>query len=348
MPDDAGTDPDTSHADGAKPDGTESDGVRVGFDLGGTKMYAVAFDADYKPLGRDRRKTKGHLGAEAGLKRIVGTIRDALDDAGASEKSGRKLVGIGIGVPGVTDLDSGVLLNTANLGWSDVPLAAQLEEEFGCPVTLCNDVDAGVFGEWRFGAGKGARTVLGVFPGTGIGGGLVYEGAIFRGTRLSCLEIGHVPVEPAGPRSGLGQRGTLEAVASRLTIAGQAALAAYRGQAPHLMDKVGTDPTDIRSGALSDSVAAGDEAVKQILLDAAETIGRAIGGVVNLLAPDVVVLGGGLVEAMPEFLVPAVAEAAEAAAMPAYRGAFEVVPAALGDEAGVMGAAAWQERRAAE
>ena len=319
-------------------------GVRVGFDLGGTKMYAVAFDADYKPLGRDRRKTKGHLGAEAGLKRIVGTIRDALDDAGASDKT---LLGIGIGVPGVTDLDSGVLLNTANLGWSDVPLATQLEDEFGCPVTLCNDVDAGVFGEWRFGAGKGARTVLGVFPGTGIGGGLVYEGSIFRGARLSCLEIGHIPVEPTGPRSGLGQRGTLEAVASRLTIAGQAALAAYRGQAPHLMDKVGTDPTDIRSGALSDSVAAGDGAVKQILLDAAETIGRAVGGVVNLLAPDVVVLGGGLVEAMPELFVPAVAEAAAAAAMPAYRGAFEVVPAALGDEAGVMGAAAWQERRAA-
>ena len=324
--------------------GGAPDGVRVGFDLGGTKMYAVAFDADFKPLGSDRRKTKGHLGSEAGVERIIDTVRDALKEADVSAK---EVAGIGVGVPGVTDLDSGVLLNTANLGWTDVPLAELLSDEFGCPVTLCNDVDAGVFGEWRFGAGKHERCVLGVFPGTGIGGGLVYEGAIFRGTRLSCMEIGHLPVDPLGPRSGLGQRGTLEAVASRLTIAGQAALAAYRGQAPYLMKEVGTDPADIRSGALSSSVKAGDEAVKQALLDAAAVIGTSVGGVVNLLAPNVVVLGGGLIEAMPDLLVPAVREAAEAAVMPAFRGTFEVVPAALGDEAAVMGAAAWQQRQAA-
>ena len=318
------------------------DGVRIGFDLGGTKMYACAFDADYKLLGKDRRKTKGHLGSEAGVERIIDTISDCLEDAGVSSK---QVVGIGVGAPGVTDLDKGVLLNTANLGWSDVPLAKLLGEEFDCPVTLCNDVDAGVFGEWKFGAGKEKRCVLGVFPGTGIGGGMVYEGAIFRGARLSCLEIGHLPVDPIGPRSGLGQRGTLEAVASKLAIAGQAALAAYRGQAPYLMKNTGTDLTDIRSGALSDS-AEKDDAVKRILLDAAETIGTTIGGVVNLLAPDLVVLGGGLVEAMPKLLVPAVKEAAEAAAMPAFRGTFEVVPAELADEATVMGAAAWQQRQA--
>ncbi|MFH5805682.1 ROK family protein [Alienimonas sp. DA493] len=319
-----------------------SDGVRIGFDLGGTKMYACAFDAKYKLLGKDRRKTKGHLGSEAGVERIITTINDCLEDAGVKAK---QVVGIGVGAPGVTDLDKGVLLNTANLGWKNVPLAELLSKEFDCPVTLCNDVDAGVYGEWKFGAGKEKRCVLGVFPGTGIGGGLVYEGAIFRGAKMSCMEIGHMPVDPLGPRSGLGQKGTLEAVASKLAIAGQAALAAYRGQAPYLMKNVGTDLTDIRSGALSDS-AEKDEVVKQILLDAAETVGTTVGGVINLLAPDVVVLGGGLVEAMPKLLVPAVRKAAEAAVMPAFRGAFEVVPAELGDEAAVMGAAAWQARQA--
>ncbi|QDT15160.1 ROK family protein [Alienimonas californiensis] len=318
------------------------DGVRIGFDLGGTKMYACAFDADYKLLGKDRRKTKGHLGSEAGVDRMIATIQDCLDDAGVTAQ---QVIGIGVGAPGVTDLDKGVLLNTANLGWKDVPLTKLLGEAFDCPVTLCNDVDAGVYGEWKFGAGKEKRCVLGVFPGTGIGGGLVYEGAIFRGAKMSCMEIGHMPVDPLGPRSGLGQRGTLEAVASKLTIAGQAALAAYRGQAPHLMKNTGTDLTDIRSGALSES-AEKDPAVRRILLDAAEIIGTTIGGVVNLLAPDVVVLGGGLVEAMPKLLVPAVKKAALAAVMPAFRGAFDVVPAELGDEAAVMGAAAWQQRQA--
>ena len=334
--------PKDDDADGKGADGKDADGVRVGFDLGGTKMYACAFDAKYKLLGRDRRKTKGHLGSDAGVDRMIDTIKDCLGDAGVAAK---QVLGIGVGVPGVTELDRGVLLNTANLGWKDVPLAKLLGEEFGCPVTLCNDVDAGVYGEWKFGAGKEKRCVLGVFPGTGIGGGLVYEGAIFRGAKTSCLEIGHMPVDPLGPRSGLGQRGTLEAVASKLAVAGQAALAAYRGQAPHLMKNTGTDLTDIRSGALSES-AEKDDAVKQILLDAAEVIGTTIGGVINLLAPDVVVLGGGLVEAMPKLLVPAVKKAAEAAAMPAFRGTFEVVPAELGDEAAVMGAAAWQQRQA--
>ncbi|NNJ26839.1 ROK family protein [Alienimonas chondri] len=338
----ADSDSDTSPDDKGADDQGAGDGVRIGFDLGGTKMYACAFDADYKLLGKDRRKTKGHLGSEAGVERIIDTINDCLADAKVDAKD---VIGIGAGVPGVTDLDKGVLINTANLGWKDVPLAKLLQKEFDCPVTLCNDVDAGVYGEWKFGAGKEKRCVLGVFPGTGIGGGMVYEGAIFRGAKYSCLEIGHMPVDPLGPRSGLGQRGTLEAVASKLTIASQAALAAYRGQAPHLMKETGTDLIDIRSGALSDS-AEHDDAVRQILLDAAEIIGTTVGGVVNLLAPDVVVLGGGLVEAMPKLLVPAVKQAAEAAAMPAFRGIFEVVAAELGDEAAVMGAAAWQQRQA--
>ena len=320
---------------------SSSSELRVGFDLGGTKMYAVAFDENLKPLATERKKTKGRQGQEAGVERMIATIRSAVEEADASAKD---LVGIGVGCPGVTDLERGVLLNTPNLGWKDVPLKDLLEKEFGCPVTLCNDVDAGVFGEYVHGSAKGYRCVLGVFPGTGIGGGMVYEGKIFRGARLSCLEIGHMPVDPLGARSGVGHRGTLEALASRLAVAGQAALAAYRGQAPHLLKEAGTDVADIRSGTLAESVAAGDEPVERALRDAAAVIGTTVGGLVNVLAPDVIVLGGGLVEAMPALLVPAVAEAAREAAMPAFRESVLVVAAELGDEAGVVGAAAWQKR----
>lgn len=312
----------------------------IGFDLGGTKMLAKVFDADFQALGHDRTKTKGHEGMEAGLGRIVKTIQDALKKSEVDEK---QIAGIGIGCPGPLDLDAGVIRSAPNLGWENVPVKDHLEAKFDCPVVMLNDVDAGVYGEYRFGVAKESRTVVGVFPGTGIGGGCVYDGKILRGKTSSCMEIGHVQVAPEGPLCGCGRRGCLEAVASRLVIASRSAAAAYRGQAPHLLKNAGTDLADIRSGALAASIAAGDATVERIVREAARHIGRAVAGVVHLLAPDKVVLGGGLVEAMTELFVHEVGGAARRRVLPAFADSFEVVAAKLGDDAGVIGAAAWAE-----
>ena len=310
----------------------------VGFDLGGTKMLATVFDKDFKSVGRERTKTKGHEGAESGVKRLISTIRKAVDNAGIDIQ---QVAAIGVGCPGPLDLDRGVIEDAPNLGWSNVPVKDVLEETFHCPAQVMNDVDAGVYGEFRFGAARDVRTAIGVFPGTGIGGGCVYEGAILRGAKTSCMEIGHIQVMPEGPRCGCGRRGCLEAVASRLVIASRAAAAAYRGQAPHLLEHTGTDLADIRSGALAASIAAGDSVVELIVREAARHIGRAVASVVHLLAPDIVVLGGGLVEAMPDLFVSEVRETARKRVLSPFTNSFEVVPAALGDDAGVMGAAAW-------
>ena len=314
----------------------------VGFDLGGTKMLSKVFDEKFQALGKDRTKTKGHEGKEAGLARISKTIRKALEEA---EVDATQLAGIGVGCPGPLDLDKGVIRDAPNLGWKDVQLKKHLEKEFGCGAFIMNDVDAGVYGEYRFGAAKGTRTAVGVFPGTGIGGGCVYEGKILRGKNTSCMEIGHVQVAPEGPLCGCGRRGCLEAVASRLVIASRSAAAAYCGQAPYLLEKVGTDVSNIRSGAIAASIAAGDKTVETIVREAARHIGRAVAGVVHLLAPDVVILGGGLVEAMTELFVKEVSWAAEKRVLPSYIETFEVVAAELGDDAGVMGAAAWAQHQ---
>ena len=303
-------------------------------------MFAGVFDENYKLLGKERKKTKGHLGAEMGVERVIGTIREALMEAGVLPTD---VAGIGVGCPGPLHLDEGVLIDAVNLGWKEVKLKKLLEAEFKCPVTIANDVDAGVYGEYRFGAGRGAHCLLGVFPGTGIGGGLVYRGQIFRGRTQSCMEIGHMPLFPFGPRDGTGSVGTVEAYASRLAIAASAAQAAFRGQAPSLMKAAGTNLSDIRSGILADSIKAGEKAVERAVTDAAEMIGIAIGGIINLLAPDVIVLGGGLVEAMPDLFVNAVKKSAKQYVMDAFRDTFVVIPAQLGDNATVMGAAAWQE-----
>ncbi|MCB2101264.1 MAG: ROK family protein [Rhodobacterales bacterium] len=312
----------------------------MGFDLGGTKMLAKVYDRDFNTLGRCRNKSRGREGVKAGLARMVETARGALDEAGLPA---RKLSGIGVGCPGPLDLDKGVVLSTPNLGWANVPVKATLEKALGCPAVIANDVDAGVYGEYRFGAAQGARCVVGVFPGTGIGGGAVYEGRILRGAKGSSMEIGHIPVERNGAVCGCGRRGCLETVASRLAISAAAARAVYRGEAPHLAKDAGSDLAEIRSGALRRSMKAGDAAVEVILRDAARTIGWAMAGVVNMLAPDTVVLGGGLVEEMPGLFSKEVAAGLHEQVMPAFAGSYDVKVAQLGDDAGVQGAAAWAE-----
>lgn len=310
----------------------------IGFDLGGTKMLATVFDDRFQKIGKDRRKTMGHEGVEAGLLRIASAIEAACDNANISVA---ELGGIGIGIPGPLDLDAGIIKETANLGWQNVAIKDYLEKKFGCSIVIANDVDVGVFGEYRFGAGKGAHCLLGVFPGTGIGGGCVYEGQILRGRTGSCLEIGHMQAVIDGPRCGCGHHGCLEAIAGRLVIASAAAAAAHRGDAPYLMKNVGTDLVNIRSRALAESIAAGDQEVEAVVRHAAYHIGRVIGNVVNLLAPDVVVLGGGLVEAIPQLIADTVREAVRETAMDSFKGTYCVEVAKLGDDASVMGAAAW-------
>lgn len=309
----------------------------LGFDLGGTKMMAVVFDGDFKPVASARAKTKGAEGADEVLLRIRGTIDEALQQA-KIEADG--LGGIGVGCPGPLDLDRGVILQAPNLGWHDVPLKAALEKAFKCRTVIANDVDAGTYGEFRFGAGRGARCVLGVFPGTGIGGACVYEGRIIRGRTGSCMEIGHVRIEPDGRLCGCGRRGCLESVASRLAISAEAAAAVYRGEAPALRRLAGTDLAEIKSGTLAKAIKAGDSVIESIVRGAARRIGSAVADAVNLLAPDIVVLGGGLVEALPDILLGEARKAICAQAMKAFTKDIKILAAELGDNATAMGAAA--------
>lgn len=313
----------------------------LGFDLGGTKMQATIFDSDFRAIARKRKKTKGQTGARAVLDRIIETVHEA---AAELQIDASQLSGMGVGVPGPVDQTKGIVLEAANLGWKKVKLAEALQKEFHCPTTVLNDVDAGVYGEYRFGAAKSARTVVGVFPGTGIGAGCVYNGQILHGKGKSCMEIGHIQVTVGGRQCGCGLQGCLETEASRLAISAEAAMAAYRGEAPHLLAEAGTDLASIRSSVLAKAIAAGDTIIEQIVRRAANRIGVAIAGVIHLLAPDYIVLGGGLVQAMPHLFVTAVADSANKHVMPSFRDSFQAIAAKLGDDAATLGAAAWAAR----
>lgn len=319
--------------------------VYIGFDLGGTKMLAVVFDDKYRILGKKRRKTRDKDKDGVQKERLADTIRMALEDANVDASA---VQGIGAGCPGPLDLKKGVILEAPNLGWKVVALRDYLTKEFDCPAEICNDVDAGVFGEYTSGAGKGARCVLGVFPGTGVGGGCVYEGKIFRGTRASCMEVGFLQMATEGPSAGVGPVGTLEALASRLAISGEAAKAVYRGKAPNLAESAGTDLANIRSGTLAKAIEAGDTVVEDIVVRAAEQIGRGIGSLVNVLAPDIVVIGGGLAEAMPELYLAATQKGAKRNVLPSLKDCFEIRIAELGDYSTAIGAAALVRQKTAD
>jgi glucokinase len=328
-------------AKSAKSSKTSSAGrVWVGLDLGGTKMLANVFDDRYRVLGRAKQKTQGAKGAAAGLRRMVETVSAALADAGVDPS---RLAGIGVGCPGPIDPARGVIVEAPNLGWRNVPVEAHLGKAFGVRVVICNDVDAGVYAEYQAGAAKGARCAVGIFPGTGIGAGAVLEGRLLQGSTLSCMELGHIPLFPE--TSGTGEDGsTLETECSRLKIAIEAARAAYRGQAPNLYKECGTDVAKITSNAIARSIAAGDTEIGNIVRRAATLLGCGVATVVHLLAPDVIVLGGGLVEAMPKLYLETVRKSTLARILAPYRKSLRIVTATLTEGSGSMGAAAWARK----
>jgi glucokinase len=316
-----------------------------GFDLGGTKMLCILLDEKFKVIGRKRKKTKGMEGAQAGLVRIVDLIRETIAEAHLPLD---RMKAIGIGCPGPVDMDRGVVHLAVNLKWKNVPLGNLLSDAFLRPVSVLNDVDAGVYGEYCVGAAVGAHSVAGIFPGTGIGGGFVYDGQILRGKRHTGMEIGHTRISSADHSSGVRMTGTLESEASRLAIAANCAKLAYRGEAPALLKTSGTDLAEIRSKALAAAVKGGDVAVEQIIRKAARAVGYSCVNLIHLLTPEVIVLGGGLVEALSELYLEEVEKTVEANVLECYSDTFEIKLAKLGDDAGAIGAAIWAARHGAK
>ena len=313
----------------------------IGFDLGGTKMQCTLFDENLKQVSGKRRRTKTELGPEGGLERIKATIEKLLDEEEIKES---QLAGIGIGVPGPVDSETGTVRVAVNLGWENTKVGEYLEEAFKCPVSVLNDVDAGVYGEYVAGAAQGAHSVVGIFPGTGIGGGCVYDGKILRGKNISCMEIGHIKICGSTRVGATGLTGTLETEASRLSVAAEMAKLAFRGEAPHLFQSIGTDLGEIRSKVIADSIQNGDKEVERVVLEACELLGFAVANMVLTICPDYIVLGGGLVEAMPELFQKEISRVAKAHVFECYRDEFAVKCAELGDDAATVGAAAWAKQ----
>lgn len=309
----------------------------LGIDIGGTKMSAVLFNSAFKIVAARRKKTRAHEGLRATEKRIAELIAETCEEAGISKS---RLTGVGVGVPGTLDLKNGIVRNASNLGWTNVNAVKLFSRAAGCPSVVLNDADAGVLGECTLGAAKKSRCTIGIFIGTGIGGGCVYQGSLLQSDNLSVMEIGHIPLLPDGPLCGCGRRGCLEALAGRLAVASAASVAAVRGQAPALLALTNGTISEIRSNALAQSIAGGDVVVDRIVRNSAAWVGRAAGLAINLFGADTVLLGGGLVEALPMLYLEEARRAAQTIALRHYWSSCRIVCATLGDNAVAAGAAA--------
>jgi glucokinase len=319
--------------------GKGNNGCVVGVDLGGTKILAAVVDSKFSVLSRSKSPTASEDGPEAVVDRIVGCIKAAVKQTDLRMKS---ISGIGIGAPGPLNPDTGVVAFAPNLGWHDVPLKDMLESRLSIPTVVENDVNAGTLGEHRLGAGQGVKDMIGVFVGTGIGGGVVTKGKLHRGFNQSAGEVGHMVVEMDGPMCGCGNPGCWEAVASRTAIARRLAKAmkSKKNARTPIYRMTGGDPSKIKSGALKRALLKGDPLVKQELRREADYLGLGVANLVNFFSPQMVVMGGGVVEALGERLLKRVRRQAGRYALEHAIQGVKIVPAKLGDDAVFIGCAA--------
>ena len=307
----------------------------AGLDLGGTKVAAALLTGDGRVVGRARLSSRAGSAAEVVADTVIAAVDEALHGAGVTRAA---LRGAGIGAPGPLDFDTGVIVFAPNLGMRDFPLRDYISERLGVPVFLDNDVNMGTYGEYLAGAARGFRYVLGVFPGTGVGGGLVVNGRVFRGANGTAGEVGHIIVQQGGALCGCGQRGCLEAYASRSAIARDLVMLAAIGQAPTVRAAAGTRLKAVKSGVIARAVAAKEPAVRAVVERSARFLGIGIANCVNLFSPDLVVLGGGLVEKLGGRYVAQVERAMRKHALQASAAGVRVVAAELGDAAAIHGA----------
>lgn len=320
--------------------------VMLGVDLGGTKILAAAVTESGKILGRSKKKTKAERDPEEILARVVECCHGAVADAGLTLD---RIEAVGVGSPGPLDPVRGVVLHTPNLNLSDAPIAPYLNEKLGKPVFLDNDVNVGTLGEYVYGAARGKEDVVGIFLGTGIGGGLIINERLIHGKSYNAGEIGHLKVKAGGARCGCGQRGCLEAYASKTAMIRRLRKAVDRGETTALSQLIGTDWSKLTSRVFAKAYDQNDPLVVGEIHRAAKYTGVAVGSLINLLSPETIVIGGGLMEAMGGRMLDRIKAKARKCAFEMIYDTVEIVPAQLGDDAGILGAAALAfKKRAAE
>lgn len=309
----------------------------IGIDVGGTKIQTSVVSESGATVGRKRCPTPRTGGAA----KVLNAIEQVTDELMAEENiRPADVLALGIAVPGVVDPKAGRVIITPNMNLSGAEIVPRFESRYDLPVVLGNDCNLGTLGESWLGAGRGASSVFGILVGTGIGGGIVQRRRLWTGYRNSASEIGHTVIKLDGPECACGNHGCLEALASRSAIERDIRSAVKNGRKTVLSELLDGDLSIIRSGALRQAVEKKDRLVVNVLRQASEVLGQACVSVFHMLDPQVIVLGGGVVEACGDFMMPIVRERVAGSRLPGSREGGEIYLSALGDDAVVLGAVA--------
>ena len=306
----------------------------AGVDIGGTNLRVglVPFEGGPPQVVRQER-TCQERGPAHVVARVVAMLRDT-----AREVASGGVVGIGVGSPGPVDREAGVVLETPNPGWRNVPPRGLIGEATGLPAALDNDASCAASGEWWQGAGRGADRLIGLTPGTGIGGGIVIGGEIYHGASDAAGEVGHMSVDFAGRPCVCGSRGCVEAYASGPGIAASAAEGLADGADSVLGAIADRDDGRVTALTVCEAAAAGDGYATGVLAEAARILAVAVADLINLLNPDVIVIAGGVTAAGEHLFGPLGLEVRRRA-FPSAVDVCRIVPAELPDTAGMIGAA---------
>jgi glucokinase len=309
----------------------------IGVDIGGTKIVAGAVDRTGRVLGRFTTRAHSEQPPDAVISVVNEAFQKVLEGAGISADD---VAAVGVGFPGNTNGRDGIVLTCSNLpAWDHYPLRDVLADTLGVSVILDNDTNMGVIGEYQFGAGKGVEDLCYVTVSTGMGMGIMVNGRVYSGHSGSAGEVGHVVAEPGGALCSCGKRGCVMAYASGIGISRMAYEQIEAGAETSLRDHIPTNrrrfPAEIIARAAED----GDQVARDILATAARYCGIGLSVVVQVLSPELIVIGGGLTRMGPLLMEPAMTAMHENT-QPELLEFVRVVPWQLGDDLGILGAAA--------
>lgn len=311
--------------------------ICVGVDIGGTKIAASAVRPDGSVLASGRRETPARDADQ-----IVQAVADVVHELGEQVRAqGEDVVAVGAACAGFIDRAGEMVLFAPNLAWRDEPLKARLEAQIPLPVVLENDANAAAWGEFRFGAGRGHEEMVLVTLGTGVGGGVIVRGELLRGSHGMGAEVGHLRVVPDGHRCGCGNKGCWEMYASGSALVREARQL-VSGGSPHagvLADRCGGDPRRLTGSVVTEVARTGDPAAVELLEDIGRWVGEGLASVTAILDPSLLVVGGGVSAAGDLVLEPARSAFARHLTGRGHRALVPIVPAELGNDAGMIGVA---------
>jgi glucokinase len=305
----------------------------ISVDMGGTKILACLLNSFEGIIARAKIPTKIHGKTSEYINSLKEVVDAVVEQSGLKEN---KIKAVCLGVPGSVDPYAGRIGLAPNIGLKNFFIKDKLQKIIPYHVLIENDVNMGALGIKRFGIGKKAKNMLAVFVGTGIGGALILDEKLYRGSTFVAGEIGHMVVEVGGPLCGCGHKGCFEAVASRTAIVNNI-LKDIKKQKKSFLKKIVKPGQRIKSGALAAAVEANDKVVIKNLSNACRTIGMVLANVSNLINIDMIVLGGGLIEALDYFMIPLIKKSYKEFALKESSRGVKIVESKLGDEAAILG-----------